>query len=245
LIAGKLAKVFAVIAILVMVASPFMITSFTTGTASGAANACVAPNATAWVLDSGNNRVLEFVAPFYSGMSASVVLGQPNFVSAGQSEGYHGGGVTASSLSSPSALAMDAYGNIWVVDSGNNRILEFTPPFSSGMAASVVLGQSTFTSGYDQGNNEHSYYWNPGGHYGWSVSANSLYFPSAIAVDPSGNVWVADQGNNRILEFAPSSYLNGVPQYASGMAASVVIGAKDFVGDTDGTGPTCRPSLRR
>ena len=69
---------------------------------------------------------------------ASVVLGQPSFASgvpATSATGEHG----------PVAVAFDHYGNIWVAESHNNRVIEYAAPFSSGEAASLVLGQPDFT----------------------------------------------------------------------------------------------------
>lgn len=38
-------------------------------------------NASLWVTDSANNRMLMFEPPLTTGMNASVVIGQPNFTS--------------------------------------------------------------------------------------------------------------------------------------------------------------------
>ena len=92
-----------------------------------------------WVVDSGNNRVLEFKSPFSNGESASLVIGQPTF-------GGYIGKTTAGGLNSPSYLAFDPSGNLWVTDQGNNRVLEFAAPFSTAEKASVVIGQADFTS---------------------------------------------------------------------------------------------------
>ena len=44
-------------------------------------------------------------------------------------------------------MTADSSGNLWVVDSGSNRVLEYVPPFSDGMAATLAIGQANFTSG--------------------------------------------------------------------------------------------------
>jgi DNA-binding beta-propeller fold protein YncE len=86
-----------------------------------------------WVSDYGSDRVLEFKAPFTSGMTASVVIGTGTCTAP-----------TASSLCGPRGIAFDSSGNLWVADTAYNRILMFAPPYTSG--ASAVLGQSDFTS---------------------------------------------------------------------------------------------------
>jgi hypothetical protein len=73
-------------------------------------------------------------------MSASLVLGQVDFI--------HGGtNTTSATMSSPSHVSFDISGNAFITDEANNRTLMFTPPFVTGMNASLVLGQSDFTSG--------------------------------------------------------------------------------------------------
>ncbi len=81
---------------------------------------------------------------------------------------------------------MDSKGDVWVSDSENNRVLEFTPPFSNGEGASVVLGQENFSS-YECG----------------APTLANICNPQGIAFDSSGDIYVADNSNNRVLEFKP------------------------------------------
>jgi len=101
------------------------------------------------VSDWGNHRVLEFVPPFSTGMAASLELGFPACVGMNSPTPFADGWTCPSDgyFCGPGALAFDSEGNLWVSDAGKNRILEFSPPFSSGMAASLVIGQPDFTSG--------------------------------------------------------------------------------------------------
>jgi sugar lactone lactonase YvrE len=134
-----------------------------------------------WVADTYDNRVLEFKAPFSSGESASVAVGQPNLLSTIEN-------TTQSTLSQPDGVAFDTHGNLWVADTSNNRVAEFTPPFSTGMSATVIIGQD-------------SYFFS-----GTGIDQSSLYGPQGIAAGGGGNLWVADTGNDRVLLFEdPSS----------------------------------------
>jgi sugar lactone lactonase YvrE len=83
---------------------------------------------------------------------------------------------TLPSFYSPSGLAVDAAGNIYVADYGNNLIRKITP-------TGVV---STFAGSGNQGNIDAA---------GLLASFNR---PTGIAVDASGNLFVADAGNNVI-----------------------------------------------
>lgn len=149
-----------------------------------------------WVADTDNNRILEFKPPFSNGMAATLVIGQATFTTGGAA-------TTATGLRRPSGLTFDAAGDLWVVDESNDRVVEYTPPFSNGMAATLVLGQANLTSS------------------GCTTTATGQCAPwEGIQFDASGNLFVSDQGNQRILEYKPP--------FSSGMAATVVIGQANF-----------------
>ncbi len=158
-----------------------------------------------WVADVSNARVLEYVPPFSNGMAATLAIGQ---TSTGAATICYEQAPSASTLCDPSALSFDSKGNLWVSDSNPrfNRVLEFVPPFSTGMAASLELGQpanAAFTSGLSQ-----------------VPSASSLTGPIGLTFDSNGNLWVADHGNNRVLEY--------VEPFTNGMAATTVVGQPNF-----------------
>lgn len=157
-----------------------------------------------WVADSEFNRVLEYKPPFTDGMTAVLAIGQTDLNSGSANQG--GPGPTNTSLWVPFGLAFDASGNLWAVDHGNCRVLEFRPPFATGMAASVVLGQADFVH----------FAPNQGG----AIAANTLNEPLGAVFDGSGNLWVADELNHRVLEFEPP--------FAPNMSASLVVGQADF-----------------
>ena len=84
-----------------------------------------------WVADERNNRVVEFKTPLTTNESASMVVGQSNFLS-------NSSGANQSGFNSPTEVAFDHSGILWVTDSGNHRILEFPAPPSPGrMRASL------------------------------------------------------------------------------------------------------------
>jgi sugar lactone lactonase YvrE len=157
-----------------------------------------------YVADSGNHRVLFYSAPLTSGMPASRVYGQGgSFTSAIDNNG----GVSANSLSSPADLALDVQGNLFVADANNHRILQYNTPQTT---ASQVFGQPNFTS--NTANN--------GG-----VSADSLDFPYAVALDSQQNLYVADFNNSRILVYdsplesdASADHVLGQPDFTSNAA---------------------------
>ncbi len=142
-----------------------------------------------WVADRENNRVLMFADPFSHGPgeSATIVLGQ------GTRNNFSGAaaGASATALNMPEGVEVDAHGNVYVGDMQNNRVLEFDNPLIGDVTADTVFGQTSFT-----GNKPNA---------GGTVTGNTLFFPVGITLDPGGNVWIADDGNCRVLEFDEKS----------------------------------------
>ncbi|WP_179714419.1 NHL domain-containing protein [Nocardioides lianchengensis] len=89
-----------------------------------------------------------------------------------------GGAATSASLNYPSNLAVDAAGNVYVVDNGNNRIRK-------------VAADGTITTVAGTGVGGFS------GDGGPATSAQ-LNNPYSVAVDAGGTIFIGDDGNNRI-----------------------------------------------
>jgi len=97
---------------------------------------------------------------------------------AGGGLGDDGGAATEAELKYPSGVAVDSSGNLYIVDTGNNRIRKVE---TNGVISTVA---GTGTSGYS-------------GDAGAATEAQ-LSSPSGVAVDSSGNLYIVDRGNNRI-----------------------------------------------
>ena len=170
-----------------------------------------------WVADAGNGRVLEFKAPLSTDEKASIVLGEPNFNTTTECFGEEV--IPASCLSTPTGLAFDSSGNLWVSDSTDSRVVEFKTPFTTGENASMVLGQPNLTTGENPDQVPTPSNFNPGSALG------------GMAFDSAGNIWVTDTGFYRVLEFrAP---------FSMGESASTVLGWSNFTaGMFEQTPPT-------
>lgn len=84
-----------------------------------------------WVADTANSRVLRF--PVQAGIiakTADIVIGQATFTTGVQ-------GTQLNQLRYPTAVTFDGSGKLYVADSGNTRILAFTPAFVTGMSGTI------------------------------------------------------------------------------------------------------------
>lgn len=142
------------------------------------------------VADGGNDRVLIWTTfPTANGQAADVVVGQADFTSSNFGAG-------SQNFNGPQAVASDG-AQLFVTDQGNNRVLRFSPfPTSSNPAAVGVLGQSNFTNGAANDDDQDSV-------TDVAPSARTLTNPSGITV-VGNRLYVADSGNNRVLVFTGS-----------------------------------------
>ena len=98
------------------------------------------PAGNLWVADAANHRVLRFPLDATTGAiakQADVVLGQPHFQSKER-------GGDLNQLSFPAAVRSATNGWLYVADKGNDRVLIFKPPFTSGMSAASVFGSGFY-----------------------------------------------------------------------------------------------------
>ena len=168
-----------------------------------------------YVADTGNSRVLAWknAAKFANGDPADLVIGQKDRYSTlpqGPSTTFSVG------LSSPTGLAVRA-GALYVVDSGNNRILRFPSPFSqTDVFPDLVIGQPNFTS-------RNPNYAGQVNDKGLFLAANNQLFRGDLSFDANGRLWATDPGNRRVLRFpAFTAQTGNLP------AADLEIGQLDF-----------------
>jgi uncharacterized protein (TIGR03437 family) len=172
-----------------------------------------------YVADTGNNRVLAWrdAASFSNGVKADLVIGQRDFFS---TLSLGPGTNLLSGLSRPTDLAVDREGNLYVADSGNNRVVRYRRPFQQQaeiVLADFVIGQPGLGSRTA----------NAGG-----LSSRSLNFHTGqsplkvgLAFDAAGNLWVTDAGNHRVLRFPAGSLSANSPNQPD---ADLVIGQANF-----------------
>ncbi|MBI5559845.1 MAG: SMP-30/gluconolactonase/LRE family protein [Deltaproteobacteria bacterium] len=113
--------------------------------------------------------------------------------------GYRDGSGKEAFFSWPTGMALDSRGNIYVCDSNNNKIRRITPEGIVSTAAGELL---------------------PGSLDGWGLKSG-FNFPTAVAVDRAGNIYVADSGNNKIrkITYGESKEVNRPLSNPEGIAA--------------------------
>src|SRR5580658_7808750 len=130
-----------------------------------------------YIADPANNRVRKVA------LSTGIIS---TFAGNGTA-GYSGdtGPAASAELQVPVGVVVDGKGDLYIADEGNSVIRKVS---ASGTITTVA------------GNNTVGY----SGDNGLATSA-SLYAPSGVTVDSSGNLYIADAGNNRIREVAAAT----------------------------------------
>jgi Abnormal spindle-like microcephaly-assoc'd, ASPM-SPD-2-Hydin/Galactose oxidase, central domain len=124
-----------------------------------------------------------------------------------------GGQATSATLNNPQGIAFDAGGNLYIVDCLNNAIRRVDTNHN----ITTVVGDGTGNAGYND-----------------DVPANQATMdnPEAVATDASGNLYIADTGNNAIR------FVN-----AAGTLVTSIVGNGTY-GNTGDGGPANEALLR-
>ena len=187
-------------------ATPYTVTTLIDFTAGAKSDDGFGINASGIAVDAGGTvymvtAINSAVKKFGADHYLHTVAGSD--VEVGSADGPTG----VSRFKNPQGIAIDSDGNLFVADSGNNTIRKITPAgVTSTLAGTAgVVGSADGTGAAAQFNT-----------------------PTGVAVDASGVLYIADEGNDTIRKISPS----GVVTTLAGLA-----GAK---GGTDGTGAGAR-----
>ena len=118
--------------------------------------------------------------------------------------GADGSPATSRNLSGPCGVAVDSVGNVYIADSAGQLVRKV-----SGTNLTTIAG----TGSQGTGSNG-------------PATACALKFPSGVAVDSTGNVYIADSGNHRVMK-------------VSGGNITVIAGTGSSGNGTDGLATAC------
>jgi uncharacterized protein (TIGR03437 family) len=114
----------------------------------------------------------------------STVVGNGNLGFSGD-----GGAATSAMMHLDTGLAIDSSGNLYIADSLNNRVRKVT-----GTTIATIIGNGVLSYSGDGG----------------PATAAQLSAPEAVAVDASGNVYIADTANNVVRQISAKGVMNTI-----------------------------------
>ncbi|HTQ27514.1 MAG TPA: NHL repeat-containing protein [Puia sp.] len=171
----------------------------TAGSANGAGNAATFDGPTGIAVDQiGNVYVADYTNNLIRLISSSGVV---RTLAGSGTAGSTNGVATLASFNNPAGITVDAGGNAYVADSRNQLIRMISP------SAVVTTLAGTGQLGYADG----------------PASTAAFDFPFGIALDASGNVFVAEQGSQTIREISTSGVV-------STFAGSSAVGSRNGIG---------------
>lgn len=135
----------------------------------------------------GNSLATVFLYGIGDGAQATLYPGTLSTFAGTGLLGYYGNGgaATQAKLFNPTGLAMDQLGNIYIADTLNQVVRKVS---ASNGVITTVAGDGA------------PGFWGDGG----PATQAMLQNPTGVAIDGAGNLYIADQGNNRIRRVTPS-----------------------------------------
>ena len=177
-----------------------------------------ATNTKVYVADGNNHKVRLITAGNVSSYAGSGTTGYTDGVSASTAQ-----------LADPKGLALDASGNnLYIADFSNNAVRKVNTAITTPTIVTVA-GQGPTISGFTGD--------------GVQATATALTSPAGVWIDPTGNLFISDFGNERVRRVDPSGIIqtvagNGTPGYSGDGGPAVKAQLYDNFGicvDTSGS----------
>ena len=225
-----------------------------------------------YIFDGHNSRILGIDLTKCLGQSnacsADVVIGQPSTSDYGACNGDASfqnypirapatastlcgmweGQLSTSEILPFVSMYVDSSGRLFVPDLENHRVLIYNNPWVTNATADQVIGQADFSGDLC----------NRGVANIRTTDASSLCFTDAgghsgghgagVALDPNGNLWVADNGNNRVLRFSKDPANPGKFKTEADVVlgqTSFTVGPYTWESDCSGLDKVCLPTSLR
>jgi sugar lactone lactonase YvrE len=134
-----------------------------------------------YIADKANNRVRKVT-------SSGTITTYAGYASVGYSG--DGGAATDAQLNAPTGVGVDGAGSLYIADQTNGRIRKVN---SAGIIETVA-GNGVFGYAGD----------------GAAATGAALYQPVDVHADAGGNIWIADQNNDRIRKVNPAGIISTI-----------------------------------
>ena len=146
------------------------------------------------------------VVTFTTTSTSSIFTATATTIAGNGTAGYTDGSATTAQFNSPQGIVADAQGNFYISDTYNNVIRKI----SAGGVVSTFAGSGAIGNANGTG------------------TGAQFYGPQGLAIDASGNVYVADAGNDAIRKITPAGVVSTFAGYA--IAGTPISGFEDGQG---------------
>ena len=140
-----------------------------------------------------------------------------------------GGSATAASFSNPTDIAVDAAGNLYIADENDGRVRKVTA--ATGIVSTLAGGGTAPSTCTGSTNTVGD---------GCLATAATLSSPFGVAVDGAGNVYVPDQGGNRVRKVAAATGIistiagTGTSGYTASQDTGTTLGSATMISTPNG-----------
>lgn len=166
-----------------------------------------------YIADTGDNRIREI-----SSGIINTIAGDGNLCAGGTNACGDAGPATQAQLNVPAGLVVDPAGNIFISDTGDQRVRIVSAGIINKYAGTGQVCPTPTSSCGDR----------------YLATSGKLHSPGGLSLDSAGNLYIADTGDNRIRQVTSQS--NKYPFYLSTVAGT---GVQGFVGD-GGVATSCQ-----
>ncbi len=196
------------------------------------------PAGNVYMADNINDRVQEIAVSSHNQFGIGMTAGDV-YTIAGDPHGASGssgdrGPATSARLNGPGAVAVDAVGNVYISDIGNNKVREVAAATGTQWGISMTAGDIYTVAGTGTGGNA--------GNSGLATSAQ-LWQPVGLAVDRSGDLLIADTMNDRVQLVAASSGTRYGVSVTANDVYTIAGSSTGAGGDTGDGGPATSAKL--
>jgi uncharacterized protein YheU (UPF0270 family) len=197
-------------------------------------------NGDLYIADANNNRIVEVAATAHTQFGIVMKAGD-SYTVAGSVTGTEGdtgdgGPATGALLSTPSGVAVDEAGDLFIADTLNSRIQEVPATSGTNFGIAMTAGDMYTIAGSATGA------FGSSGDGGPGFSA-LLSDPFGLSVDGAGNVYVADSGNNRVQELAATTHSQWGISMTGGDIYTIAGSASGTPGNSGDGGPATSATL--